>query len=177
MIGRLVSFENSERRAIILAVIIVAQALCGMFFISDVIADFAERKRLDDAHLIVETIAAFALFGGVIWLMLELRWLLAKMTRMETGIRAARGEMADIIEHFFSQWALSPAERDVALFLLKGLDSEAIAALRGTAKGTIRAQSASIYAKAGVDSRAQLVSLFLEELLASERVPQHDDPG
>ena len=40
--------------------------------------------------------------------------------------------------------------------------------MRGTAPGTVRAQCTSIYAKAGVDGRAQLFSVFMEELLAGE---------
>lgn len=166
MIARLVALGRTERRATTLAAIILAQALCAMFFLGDVIADFAEDGRLDGAHLMVEAVAALALTGGVFFLMLELRRLLSRMDSMETALRAARGEMVALIDMFFDRWGLSGAERDVALLLLKGFDNETIAALRGTAKGTVRAQSAAIYSKAGVDGRAQLISVFLEELLA-----------
>jgi len=76
--------------------------------------------------------------------------------------------MAAVIEGFFDKWALTPSERDVALLVLKGIDNETIASLRGTAPGTVRAQCARIYQKADVDGRAQLFSVFLEELLAVE---------
>ncbi len=168
MIARLSSLGPSERRAATLAVIIVAQALSAMFFLGDAVADFLDGGRFDVPHLLAETTAALALAVGVVYLMIELRRVLSRMDRMETGLRAARGEMVAIIEDFFRRWGLSPAERDVALLLLKGVDNETIALVRGTAKGTIRAQSASIYAKAGVDGRAQLISLFLEELLADD---------
>lgn len=157
-----------ERRAVVLAVIIVAQSLCAMFFLGDVILDFLEDGSLEGPHMLAEAVAAIALVGGVAYLMLELRRLLARMERMETGLRVARGEVVRIIDAHFDRWALSPAERDVALLLLKGVGNEEIASLRGTAKGTVRAQTTSIYAKAGVDGRAQLISLFLEELLAGE---------
>ena len=39
---------------------------------------------------------------------------------------------------------LSPAERDVALFQIKGLSVAEIAALRGTSEGTVKAQAAAI---------------------------------
>lgn len=171
MIARIMSIATTERRATTLAVIIIAQALCALFFLSDVIADFAEGGHLDSVHLVAETIVTVALTVGVIYLMLELRQLLVRMDHMEIGLRAARGEMVEVIRVFFDRWKLSPAERDVALFLIKGLDNGAIASLRGTAKGTIRAQSTAIYAKAGVVNRAQLVSVFLEELLANDEVP------
>ena len=46
--------------------------------------------------------------------------------------------------------------------------------LRGTHEKTVRAQSASIYAKAGLAGRSELAAFFLEDLL----VPRADlDPG
>lgn len=161
-----------QRRAVMLAVIIVLQSLCALFFLGDIVADFTgpgdAPGRLEGTHLVFEAVAALVLAVGVIYLMIELRRLLARMDRMETGLRVARGEVIDIIDAHFDRWVLTPAERDVALLLLKGFDNEGIAGLRGTAKGTVRAQSAAIYAKAGVDGRAQLISIFLEELLAGE---------
>jgi DNA-binding CsgD family transcriptional regulator len=40
--------------------------------------------------------------------------------------------------------------------------------MRGTAQGTVRAQCTTLYAKAGVEGRAQLLSIFMEELLAQD---------
>ena len=71
-------------------------------------------------------------------------------------------------------WRLSPAEKEVAFLLLKGLGLREIADLRGTHEKTVRAQSASIYAKAGLAGRSELAAFFLEDLL----VPRADlDPG
>jgi DNA-binding NarL/FixJ family response regulator len=151
-----------------LAVVIIAQALCAMFFLADAAADFIDSKKFTDIHLGVEAIAAVALAAGVLFLMRELRQMMTRMHDIETSLRAARGEMITVIHAFFDTWALSAAERDVALLLLKGLDNETIATLRGTANGTVRAQASAIYAKAGVDGRAQLISVFLEELLADD---------
>ena len=77
--------------------------------------------------------------------------------------------MTTLIETFFDQWRLTPSEREVALLILKGINNDSIARVRGTAPGTVRAQCTQIYAKAEVDGRAQLLSIFMEELLhASE---------
>ena len=96
---------------------------------------------------------------------------------MDLGIRAARGDMASLISGFFDRWGLTPSEREVALLILKGFGNEAIAGLRGVAVGTVRAQSARIYAKAGVDGRAQLFSVFMEELLADEMASKPAEPA
>ena len=140
-----------------------------MFFLGDVMIDFLEYGG-EGAHC---RMSRWPPCPGRrrAYLMLELRQILAPMDQMETGLRMARGEVVQIIQAYFDQWGLSPAERDVALLLLKGVDNESIAEMRGTAKGTVSAQSAAIYAKASVDGRAQLISLFLEELLAGEAAP------
>lgn len=168
MIAKYLSRLTRERRVTTLAAIILAQALCAAFFLGDVVFDIATDGRLDGVHMLGEVAATLALVAGVAFLTLELRRLLARMEHMESGLRAARGEMMEVIALFFAHWSLSPAERDVALLVLKGFDNERIAALRGTATGTVRAQSARVYAKAGVDGRAQFLSLFLDELLAAE---------
>ena len=148
-----------------LAAIILLQALCALFFIGDVVVDLSQGDHLDDVHMILETVAALALSAGVIYLMRELRDLTNRMAAMELGIRAARGEMTNLIDAFFDQWRLTHSEREIALMVLKGVDNESIARMRGTAPSTVRAQCTRIYAKAQVDGRAQLLSIFMEELL------------
>ncbi len=158
--------KKDRRRAVTLAVIIVLQALCAAFFLSDVVSDFRTDTYLTDVHFYMEAGATLVLITGVIFLMVELRGVMSRMELLDRGLRAARGEMAQIIDTFFDEWKLTPSERDVGLLILKGFDNDTIAEFRGTAVGTIRAQSARIYSKAGVDGRAQLFSVLLEELLA-----------
>lgn len=160
--------RTEERRATILAGLILLQAVCALFFIIDVIEDYRNDGQLDGPHMVLESIAAVALIGGVIFLMVELRRLLRRMAVMQTGLEVARGNLADVIDTFFDEWHLTKAERDVALLILKGLDNEAIAGLRQTAAGTVRAQATSIYAKSGTDGRPQFISLFMEELMAGD---------
>lgn len=158
--------DPHERRAVTLAALIVAQGLCAVFFVGDVIADLGADLEESRFHLPLEALAATIMIFGVIFFMIELRQLMTRMAEMDAGLRVARGEMADVIGGFFSDWGLTPAERDVALMVLKGVDNDTIAGLRGTAPGTVRAQCTRIYSKAGVDGRAQLLSVFMEELLA-----------
>ena len=159
-----------------LAVIILMQALCAAFFASDIIADFGGGAYADP-HMQVEAAATLVLIAGVIFLMIELRGVMTRLEELDRGLRAARGEMAQIIDTFFGEWRLTPSERDVGLLILKGFDNEEISRLRGTAAGTVRAQSTRIYAKAGVDGRAQLFGILLEELMAGDgSAPTADKP-
>ncbi len=162
------SLDATGKRTTVLAGIILMQALCALFFIGDVIADLREGDHLDDLHLGLEMFAAVALFAGVLFLMLELRRLLARMGDMDAGLKVARGQLTEVMIRFFDEWNLTEAERDVALMILKGLDNEAIAQVRSTATGTVRAQATSIYAKSDTQGRPQFVSLFVEELMSGD---------
>ncbi len=160
--------QGVGRRATTLALIILVQALCAGFFLFDILSDFISGSNLDTMHLVVEAVATVGLTAGVVYLMIELRALLERMDAMEDGLKAARGEMVDLIDASFARWGLSAAEKDVAMFILKGLDNESIATLRNTAAGTVRAQATAVYSKAGVDGRAHFFSLFMEELLVKD---------
>lgn len=168
MIRRLRPAKTRERRATVLAGLILLQALCALFFIGDVIQDFREDGHLDNPHLLLESVAAVALIAGVIFLMIELRGLLSRMSDMQTGLEIAHGHLAEVIQVFFEEWKLTNAERDVAIMILKGLDNDTIAQVRNTASGTVRAQATNIYAKSATEGRAQFISLFVEELLAGD---------
>jgi DNA-binding NarL/FixJ family response regulator len=69
------------------------------------------------------------------------------------------------IDAQFDKWALTPAERDVALLQLKGLRHKEIAELRHTSERTVRQQALSIYRKSGLGGRTDLAAFFLEDLL------------
>lgn len=73
--------------------------------------------------------------------------------------------LGKVIDQQFRDWKLSKAEREVALFLLKGLSLKEIAAIRESGDPTVRQQAASIYQKAHVSGRAELSAFFLEDLL------------
>ncbi len=70
------------------------------------------------------------------------------------------------IDKQFENWMFSPAEKDVALLLIKGLSLKEIAEVRQTSEKTVRTQSLAIYAKSQVKGRNELAAFFLEDLLA-----------
>ena len=64
-------------------------------------------------------------------------------------------------EHEFAAWKLTPAERDVALLLLKGYSHKHIAKETARSERTVRQHAVAIYQKAGLTSRAELAAHFL----------------
>lgn len=109
---------------------------------------------------------------GVVLGWMALRMSLQRANRAETALRHCSVQFADLLEEHFSSWHLTPAERDVALFLIKGLSTRAISEVRGTSEGTIKAQTNAIYRKAGVGGRTQLLSLFIEDLMDDTLLPE-----
>jgi putative tricarboxylic transport membrane protein len=73
--------------------------------------------------------------------------------------------LSDQIDRQFEAWALTAAEKEIALLMLKGLRHKEIASVRGTSERTVRQQALTIYRKAGLDGRADLTAFFLEDLL------------
>lgn len=152
-----------DQQTLLVAVVVVVQAVAAMFFMADALGDLSEAGLT--RHVVIEALVAFALVAGVVLGAWHLRILLAQAERREQALIVARGALSDHINTCFREWGLTAAESDVALFALKGCDAAQIAELRGAAPETVRAQLSQIYAKAGVSSQAGLVSLFLDELL------------
>jgi putative tricarboxylic transport membrane protein len=71
------------------------------------------------------------------------------------------------IEQQFTAWRLTAAEREVAMLMLKGLRHKEIASIRKTSERTVRQQALTIYRKAGLDGRTDLVAFFLQTRTSS----------
>lgn len=77
--------------------------------------------------------------------------------------RALRG-LGAAIDDQLVRWGLTPAEREVALQMLKGKSHKAIAYETGRSERTIRQHAVAIYQKSGLAGRAELAAFFLEDL-------------
>lgn len=69
------------------------------------------------------------------------------------------------IEAQFGRWGLTPAEKDVALLLLKGLGHKEAAEVLDRSERTVRQHAIAVYRKSGLAGRAELAAFFLEDLL------------
>jgi len=160
----------------LLWLLLVVQALCAAFFMTDAALDWTGGESAGFRHLHgFELILALALVGGLIATIALIRSQTRRVQDMQRQLSVAQGAFAQIIEHQFSEWQLTDAERDVALLAIKGLSTAEMAELRQTKEGTIKAQSAAVYRKAGVSGRLQLLSFFIDELLSEPLIPGQPD--
>lgn len=157
--------RRPEPGAEAVAAVAALQALAAVFFIVDAAGDVAAQGVT--WHVAIEGVIALALLAGVVTGSLQLRTILAAGRRKSAALAVAAGALSEVIQERARAWGLTPAEADVAVFALKGCDVAEIAALRKSAPGTVRAQLARVYEKAGVRSRSELASLFLEDLIAA----------
>jgi len=151
------------------ALILVVQSACALFFVAEialVLFGIPARPIPWRVHELIEIGAAIGLVLGVIIGALMLRASLRRTRTAERALKAASGAFMDLVEERFSEWGLTPAERDVALFALKGFSLSEIAEYRSTSEGTVKAQTNAIYRKAGVSGRPQLLSVFVEDLMS-----------
>ncbi len=126
-----------------------------------------------------EVMALLGLLIGAAVTIREVLRLRQRNRAVERQLDAATGAFVEVMEQSFDDWGLTPSERDVALLSVKGLSIAEIARLRNTKEGTIKAQNAAVYRKAGVSGRAELLSLFIEELVDGIALPEGmvDDRG
>jgi len=154
---------------LIILFMVLVQALGALFFISDITLSVLgiERQPIDwQIREIMEIGAAVALLIGLIMSGVLLAQSQLRLGRAEAQVKRASSAFMQVLEQHFVQWGLTPAERDVAFFVLKGFSTSEIAAFRKTSEGTVKAQTNAIYRKAGVNGRGQLMSIFIDDLLA-----------
>lgn len=165
------------------AILVLVAALVAV----DVAGD--ARAGSPPGHLALEVaIIAAALAGaGVLWLQLvrtrrRAAALRVNLDAAEESLVRFRQESQELlrglgaaIDRQFGRWELSPAEREVALLLLKGLSLKEIAGVRETSERTVRQQSLAVYRKSGLKGRAELSAFFLEDLLLPVAPPGGDE--
>lgn len=155
-------------RRIFLIILGVIQAVCAVFFVGEIVVSIFGLTAVPIRWIYYELIQIAAAIGLLLGTVLGARAILQarRETAMaEEALRAASGAFMEVLEERFDAWNLTPAERDVALFAIKGLSTQEIAQLRETSEGTVKAQTNAIYRKAGVSGRPQLLSLFIDELM------------
>lgn len=152
----------------LLIALIFIQISCALFFVSDIFLTVLGTRATPVSWQVRELLeigAAVGLLLGTIFAIHALRNAMRMQAKAEESLRLVQSAFRDHLDEKFDQWALTQAERDVALFSIKGLTVAEIAAVRETSEGTVKAQSNAIYRKAGVSGRSQLLSLFIDDLM------------
>ena len=160
-------------RTVLLVIILLFQLACAGVFLWDLLSSLLGLRTAPiswQTRELMEIGAAVGLLLGLATGGVLLHRAQRRSARVEQQLRVASGAFADLLEEKFSEWGLTNAERDVALFAIKGLSLQDIASVRNTSEGTVKAQTAAIYRKAGVSGRPQLLSLFIEDLMGEALV-------
>jgi len=162
-------------------ILIIVFSTIAVLVLVDILADIAEGTTV--THIAVEAgIGLVALFGVA-----ALTWRVVGIARearrqaeefgetLETSRQDAvqwRNEAQGLlmglgsqIDNQFAKWNLTPAEKETALFLLKGFSHRDVARLRDVSEATARQQARAIYKKAGIAGRHDLSGFFLEDLV------------
>lgn len=159
-------------------------ALVALLVSVDIVLDWDNGADL--VHVATEVLAMSIATGGavVLWWRLQsarrharrlsrdLVVARADADRLRTDLARFRTEsqeyargLGEAIDRQFERWGLTPAEREVALLLVKGLSHKEAADVRATSERTVRQQALAVYRKAGLAGRAELAAFFLEDLL------------
>jgi len=167
--------EDDGVRLDLVVILILAAVVVGG--VADLILD-APREVLS-AHVLLE-VALVVISGGAA-LFLARGWYQTrralKVVREDLAGRQAEREawrasarqaldgLALEVDRQFSDWRLTPAERETALYLLKGFSLQQIARLSDRSERTVRQHAVAVYRKSGLAGRAELAGYFLGDLL------------
>ena len=148
--------------------LVLVQAACGAYFLWEILASILGLPTLPLRWQARELVEIGASIGLILGAGMGIALALAagqEISRAENARRLTAGEFSNVVDEYFRKLDLTPAETEVAWFLLKGLSQSEIAELRNTREGTVKAQCTAIYRKAGVSGKSQLFSLLVEDVL------------
>jgi DNA-binding CsgD family transcriptional regulator len=127
-------------------------------------------------HVLYELGLVLGSLGTAIWLARGWRGAAAANRELQASLTERKAErdawrasaeqalagLGSAIDTQFAAWGLTPAEREVALLVLKGHGHKEIAARTDRSERTVRQHAAAAYEKAGLGGRAELAAFFLE---------------
>ena len=151
--------NNTERQITILTSMVVA-----VFFAYDIVGDFLEHSA-KGLYFYTEVTIILMVIALVVYQFNKIIIETKEVKEVNSKLLAVQTELADIIEAQFKDWRLSPAEREITWLMIKGFSFHEISDLREVSEKTIHQQSASIYKKANVHNRHELISGFIEDFI------------
>lgn len=164
----MINISDIRASTLLLTAIVFLQVAFSLFYIVDLAVDVFGIRKVAVSWEFREAVQLATLVGlllGAFLGIVVLKNITQSLREIDNRMLAASGQFHLLMNRRFEEWGLSPSERDVALFTVKGLSNSEIADARGKSVGTIKAQCNAIYQKAGVSGRTQLISHFIEDLV------------
>lgn len=155
---------------VLIIFVLAVQILSAGFFILKIMSEFFLWQITVipwEVQEILEILSSVGLLFGLISSVVLLWVASRRMLRINMQLDAAAGDFQAHVEKQFDDWRLTPSERVVALLVIKGFSNAEIARLRGTTESTIKSQVTSIFRKAKLTSRLQLVVCVIEDVVTA----------
>lgn len=166
--------RGAEPRVLLILAIIFAVIAVGA--VIDLLLD--DPQSWLGPHVLFELTLAGVSLGATVYLGRGWYRTVASVGRLESQLEEHREErdrwkasaekllqgLASAIDGQFDRWALTPAERETAMMLLKGYSHKRIARLTDRSERTVRQHAVSVYRKSGLSGRSELAAYFLEDL-------------
>lgn len=155
-------------RAAVLWLLVPGAALLLVDVLSE-LHDLIAAHRMPDfsesVHLGAEILANVAVAVALVVIFRELRSRQSRIESVESRLGSLRGDFLSLVRQRFASWSLTGTEAEIALLTIKGLCIAEIAGIRRCSESTVKTHLSSIFRKAGVKTRTELVALFLDEVL------------
>ena len=165
--------DETRGMRLMLAAVLTAIVVGGTV---DLVLD-APTRRLS-VHVVFELGLILGGLAGATWLWLNWKRAAESARGLQRSLIERQGErdewreraaqslqgLGRAVSQQFADWGLTPAEREVALLLLKGKSHKEIASATGRSERTVRQHAIAAYHKAGVGGRAELAAFFLGDL-------------
>ena len=163
-----------------LVILLTLQTVCAGFFIIELATDVLGMRHWAVSWVTRELLqigASVGLVLGAIASIALLRQTLQRVDIVEQQVRVASGLFIDVLHEQFLAWELSPAEREVALFAVRGYSNAEIAQARGKSEATVKTQLNAVFRKADLSGRTALVCHFIDVVLQNMPLEAQDaDP-
>jgi DNA-binding CsgD family transcriptional regulator len=158
---------------LVLAAVLTSAVVGG---IVDLVLDAPKSWR--SGHVLYELGLIVGGLAAVIWLWLNWKRAAESTSALQRSLVERQAErdawreraaqslqgLGRAVSQQFRDWELTPAEREVAVLLLKGQSHKEIATATGRSERTVRQHAIAAYHKAGVGGRAELAGFFLGDL-------------
>jgi DNA-binding NarL/FixJ family response regulator len=146
----------------------------------DIAEDLAAGTTI--VHVLMESLMMLVAAFGALYFWNQYRVAKQAAKALKRDLKRARAEAAhwqekeqdllnrlrEAVEQQFTQWDFSPSQKQIALYLLKGMSLKEIAQIKGSTFTSIRQQAHVLYHQAGLGGRAELSAFFLGGLLPPE---------